>query len=497
MLFNSVHFLLFFPIVVALYYLLPTKIRWMWLLISSYYFYMSWNVVFAFLIITSTVISYFSAIGIQILREKISLSEKNQKIGEKTCLLFSILTNALILFFFKYFNFFNDSFQNVFQKFGLEWKLDTFDILLPVGISFYTFEVISYTVDVYRGTIKAEKNLAKYALFLSFFPKLVAGPIERPQNLIPQIHKLHKFNYSEFRSGMMLILWGLFQKVMIADRLAILVNTVYNNVDKHTGADFFVATFFFSFQILCDFSAYSDIAIGASKVLGFNLMNNFRRPYFAKSIREFWQRWHISLSTWFKDYLYIPLGGSKNGKLITYRNIIIVFLVSGLWHGANWTFIVWGGLHGIYQVFSLIFEPYRNYLNKFFRVNENSFSMNLFRLSTTFFLVSITWIFFRANTISDALFIIKSMLYSNYYMLFTDHIYNLGLNSDEFKIGIIMICILLLVSVLQRKIKIREFISSLWLPYRWFIYISVVISILIYGIYGNQYDPSQFIYFQF
>jgi D-alanyl-lipoteichoic acid acyltransferase DltB (MBOAT superfamily) len=445
--------------------------------------------------LASTVVSYFAAIII----EKIELGGSDRKIkeqGKSAVLIISILIHLSILFFFKYFNFLNDSIHVFFTSLDLTWNIQNFDLLLPVGISFYTFEVISYTMDVYRGKAPVEYNFGKYALFVSFFPKLVAGPIERATHLLPQFHLPQKFDYGNFQSGLMLILWGLFQKIMIADRLAILVNTVFNNVTSYQGFQYMIAIVFFSFQILCDFSAYSDIAIGASKILGFDLLKNFERPYFSKSIKEFWRRWHMSLSSWFKDYLYFPLGGSKEGKMKTYRNILIVFIVSGLWHGANWTFFVWGALHGCYQVLGMIFNNFNNRLAEKLSIKD-PFSLKIVNVMVTFSLVAFAWIFFRANSIGDAIYVVKHLLVFNPEMVLTDELYKLGLDASEFRIAVLLITLLLIVNYLQRSIKLRENIMQWWLPIRWSVYISAIIAILVYGIYGNTYDASQFIYFQF
>lgn len=496
MLFNSVHFLFFFPIVVLFYYLIPQRFRWIWLLIASYYFYMSWNPTYAVLIFTSTVVTYLCSILIEKFSKQIS-DEDSKKKREKWVVAGSLAINLGILFFYKYFNFINESLKYTFSELGITYEVSNLDILLPVGISFYTFQALGYTIDVYRGNIKAERNLGKYALFVSFFPQLVAGPIERSTNLLPQFYNKQSLKYENVKSGLLLILWGIFQKLMIADRLAIVVNTVYNDVDRYEGFHLIIATIFFSFQILCDFSAYSDIAIGASKVLGFDLMKNFDRPYFSKSIREFWRRWHISLSTWFKDYLYFPLGGSRGGKLQTYRNILIVFVVSGLWHGANWTFLVWGLLHGVFQVISLMSEPYLNKVSDKVGLQKESFSLKLLNVFSTFLLVSFAWIFFRANSINDAFYVVNNLFVFNPEVLFTDALYNLGMDAAELRLSVYTILLVLLVHYLQRNRRLREEVQHLWLPIRWSLYTAAIVAILIFGIYGSAYDASQFLYFQF
>ncbi len=344
MLFNSLQFLIFFPIVVSIFFLLPQKRRWILLLIASYYFYMCWKVEYIVLIIASTLIDYFVAKKMADLKEKVK---------RKKWLLISLLSNLGILFGFKYFNFVNANVQALFDNFNIFYGVPAFDVLLPVGISFYTFQTLSYTIDVYNGKTPVQNHLGIFAVYVSFFPQLVAGPIERSRHLLPQFYVEHKFSYDRIKYGLQQMLWGFFKKVVIADRLAIVVDGVYNNLDDYSGISLLIATIFFAFQIYCDFSGYSDIAIGSARVMGFELIDNFKRPYFSKSISEFWRRWHISLSTWFRDYLYIPLGGNRVVKWRWYYNLFITFLVSGFWHGANWTFLVWGGLHGAYLIIAI------------------------------------------------------------------------------------------------------------------------------------------------
>ena len=341
MLFNSFSYLIFFPIVVLLYFAIPYKARYLWLLAASYYFYMAWNPKYALLMALSTVLTYLS--GLLIGRETRLTATveagspvyRNAIFRRKLWVFLSMISNLSILFLFKYFDFFIDNVNRVLGHLGMELLNPTFDVILPVGISFYTFQALSYTMDVYRGEIYVEKNLFKYALFVSLFPQLVAGPIERSKNLLVQINRRHTFDYERVKNGLLLMLWGFFLKLVIADRVAVIVNTVYNGYTNYHGLILAVATLFFGIQIYCDFYAYSLIAKGSAQVLGFRLMDNFKQPYFSRSIGEFWHRWHISLSTWFRDYLYIPLGGNRKGTLRKYINVMIVFLVSGLWHGAN------------------------------------------------------------------------------------------------------------------------------------------------------------------
>lgn len=488
MLFNSFDFLLFFPSVVVLYFIFPKKIRWFWLLITSYFFYMSWNPRYAILIFASTVITYLSAILIEQAGPK--------KKSKKTYVVISLVLNLGLLLFFKYFNFFVENFNAVFYLMGSKNNVTTFNVLLPVGISFYTFQALSYTLDVYKGKINATRHFGKYALFVSFFPQLVAGPIEKSFHLLPQFSQSKLFDYERVKEGLILMCWGFFKKIVIADRLAVLVNTVYNDPTSYKGFELIIATFFFSIQILCDFSGYTDIAIGASKVLGFNLSKNFDRPYFSKSIPEFWRRWHISLGAWFRDYLYFPLGGNRVSDLRKYGNILIVFLVSGLWHGASWNFIIWGFLHGFYQIVDLIFTPKILPRLEYLKINIKHRAYRFFKTLITFSLVTFAWIFFRANTINEALYIVKGLFIFNSDVILGNGKYNLGLNKIEFKVASISIIVLLLANLLERKYDLMNLLKGQNILVRWLFYLALVFYILIYGIYGGN-EKAAFIYFQF
>lgn len=497
MLFNSFKFLIFFPIVTFIYFVIPFKQRWKWLLVASYYFYMNWNPRYALLMGFSTLITFLSGYLIEREEENKSLNEKEKIKRKKMWVFLSFFINLSILFFFKYFNFFGRSITKVLFLLHIGIKIPNLDVLLPVGISFYTFQALSYTMDVYKGNIKAQKHLGKYALFVSFFPQLVAGPIERSTHLLPQFNQEFKFNYERMKEGLLLMLWGLFKKIVIADRLAILVNTVYNNPKNYTGVPLLIATIFFAFQIYCDFSSYSDIAIGAAKVMGYDLMKNFNRPYFSKSIGEFWRRWHISLGTWFKDYLYFPLGGSRVSKLKKYRNIMIVFLTSGLWHGASINFVIWGALHGLYQLIESELRPVGDFIVKVFKVNKKTYGYKFFKILITFILVDFAWIFFRANNFNDAKYIIKNIFKINILDFFNGTLYKLGLDQKDFEFSIKLIIFLAVISYIQRKKDIIVRINNENLITRWSIYFIGIFSILIFGIYGNKYVASQFIYFQF
>lgn len=342
MLFNSIDFLIFFPIVLFIYFIIPNKVKYIWLLMASYYFYICWNAKYVLLILSSTVITYISGLLLEKVKKTICDEKKGQKL-KKIVVVISAMLNLVILFYFKYINFALSILTIAFSTINVRLNVPVYDIVLPVGISFYTFQALSYTVDVYRNEIHAENNFFRYALFVSFFPQLVAGPIERSKNLLKQLTKPHKFNFESVREGCLLMIWGFFLKIVIADRVAIFVDTVYGDIITYPGYFLTVATMLFAVQIYCDFAGYSTIAMGVSKMFGVQLMENFDAPYLSTSIGEFWRRWHISLTSWFKDYTYILLGGNRKGKIRKYTNKMVVFLVSGLWHGASPTFIIWGG----------------------------------------------------------------------------------------------------------------------------------------------------------
>ena len=480
MLFNSIDFAIFFPIFFVVYWIVAKKLtlRNVFLLASSYLFYGWWDWRFLFLIIFSSFIDF--AIGQKI------YNTTNKRV-RKNYLLVSLLINLGLLGYFKYTNFFIDSFINSFRFFGAEMDSFTLHIILPVGISFYTFQTLSYTIDIYRNQLKPTKNWLSFFTFVAFFPQLVAGPIERASNLLPQFFKTYNFSFKAFKSGMLLMAFGLFKKMVIADRLAIVVNDVYSNPTGHSGQDLIIATVFFAFQIYCDFSGYSDIAIGIARTLGFDLMKNFDSPYFSTSITEFWRRWHISLSTWFRDYVYIPLGGSRNGEYRMYFNLFLVFVVSGFWHGAAITFIIWGAIHGIIIVIEKALS------NTVLKVNRKRLIPSIFYTLFTFGIVCFAWIFFRANTFADSVYIVTNLFNFN----FVDwSIYNLGLPSHEFDFAIIVIILLLIFDAFHRKYNALRVINKSNFVVQSLAYTVIVFSIIIFGIYGND-SVSEFIYFQF
>lgn len=554
MLFNSLEFLLFFPVVVALYFATPARYRWILLLAASYYFYAAWKAEYLVLIIGSTVVDYWAGLR---------MGRHETRTGRRPFLIASVVTNLGVLFTFKYFNFFNDSVRAVLDRANIFYDVPAFELLLPVGISFYTFQSLSYSIDVYRGQKTPERHLGIFALYVAFFPQLVAGPIERSTHLLPQFFEQHRFEYDRAVDGLRLILWGFFKKLVIADRLAIYVNEVYGNPGAHSGGAIALATYFFAFQIYCDFSGYSDIAIGSARVMGYDLMDNFRRPYFAKSIREFWSRWHISLSTWFRDYVYVPLGGSRVATWVWYSNLMIVFLVSGLWHGANWTFVVWGGLHGTYMVVGLATQRLRSgawdSLSRGFRwfralpyraavavhdagkrvlraapespapVRQNAYSLaaalpsfrpldqanpasdgpptatggesrgtrrlartvrRLTAMVATFHLVLFAWIFFRANSVSDAVLMIRRMFS---WETAGPAVADVALGRAGIMVALAAILFMEIVHVAERREGLRSLVARQPTWVRWTAYYAVVVAILVFGTFTNR----EFIYFQF
>lgn len=473
MLFNSIHFLFFFIIVTSLYFILPHKFRWFMLLMASCYFYMSFIPVYLLILLFTIIIDYYAGIYLEKFKGK----------KRKLFLIISLIANIGILTIFKYYNFINENIGSILSLFNQQNPIPYLEIILPIGLSFHTFQAMSYTIEVYRGNQKAEKHFGIYALYVMFYPQLVAGPIERPQNLLHQFYEKHKFEYGNVVNGLKLILWGLFKKIVIADRLSIYVDAIYNNPEQHNSLSIIVATILFAFQIYCDFSGYSEIAIGSAQVMGFKLMTNFNRPYFAKSVSEFWKRWHISLSTWFNDYLYISLGGNRVSIPRWYFNLFFVFIVSGLWHGANWTFIIWGSLNGVYLIFALI-------KNKVFSLTKNSNRnlylskfINVINIIITFILIAISWIFFRAKNIESAFVIIRNLFKRGQFFFDLNLIYSI-------------IGLLILISVeyfgeyhKEKKLLFNSENSII----RNITYAFTVIIILAIGVF----DGGQFIYFQF
>ncbi len=480
MLFNSLHFLIFFPLVCALYFALPQRWRWALLLAASVYFYMSWRAEYLPLLLLSTLIDYWAGL---------KMGAMPGQARRKRYLVLSLAANLAILFVFKYFNFFNASIRTLFGALGLEYAVPAVNLLLPVGISFYTFHAMSYTIDVYRGLKQPETHVGRFLLYILFFPQLVAGPISRPRQLLPQFHLPHDFDPARVTSGLALMAWGFFKKLVIADRLALVVNNVYNNPTDYTGVALIIATYSFAFQIYCDFSGYSDIALGAARILGYDLMENFRRPYAATSVADFWSRWHISLSTWFRDYLYVPLGGNRVPRPRWYFNLMFVFLVSGLWHGANWTFVVWGALHGLYVLVEIWTRGLRDRLLQRLGLARRPGWLAALSWLLTFHLVTFAWIFFRASTLNDALYIAGHLLQG--WSLQAG--YGLGVGGYELVIAGGALALLELVQWLQARGVTRPDFAArpAWL--RWAGYYALGLLILLFGKFG----ATEFIYFQF
>lgn len=476
MLFNSTDFFIFFPLIVGIYFLLPYRSRVWFLLAASYFFYASWKVEYLGLILFSTVTDYFAGLKIA------AHSEKKKK---QFWLRLSICANLGLLLLFKYFNFFADNVTDLAALFGLNYAAPFLNLLLPIGISFYTFQSMSYSIDIYHGRVQIERNFPVFALYVSFFPQLVAGPIERASSLIPQFRQHFDFEYERVIGGLKKMLWGFFKKLVIADNLAPIVNLVYDSPESFSGFWLLFATYLFAFQIYCDFSGYSDIAIGAAAILGIRLMENFKLPYFAHSIPAFWERWHISLSSWFRDYVYLPLGGNRVGRERWFFNIAAVFIISGFWHGANWTFIAWGGVHAVFYL------AYRRFGSKFgASKTQQSKLKNLCSVFFTFQIVTLAWIFFRATNIWDAFFIIKN--------IFTNFSSSLGtdLLLKNFGRGLLIVTVGQLLFFMLADSKITSIVTGKRLvsnKVNHLIFGSLIAAIFLFGNFGKV----DFIYFQF
>lgn len=482
MLFNSLNFALFLPVVFILYWFVTRgnlKFQNILLLVASYFFYACWDYRFLFLLIFSTLLDYYTGIKMH--------DAKSQRL-KKFWFWLSISVNLGFLGVFKYFNFFTESFAEAISNVGFQINPWTLSVILPVGISFYTFHGLSYVIDIYNGHIKPEKNFIDYSVFVSFFPLLVAGPIERATHLLPQIQKKRVFDYSKAVDGLRQILWGLFKKVVIADNCAEFANIIFDNNGHYSGSTHILGALFFTFQIYCDFSGYSDIAIGTARLFGIDLLRNFAFPYFSRDIAEFWRRWHISLSTWFRDYLYIPLGGSKGGMWMKIRNTFIIFLVSGFWHGANWTFIVWGFLNALYIMPSIIFKTNRNNLDIVAQGRYFPSIRELLSMALTFSLTVFAWIFFRAESFGHATSYISE--------IFSTSLFTIP-HFPKMNRGIVMLLLAFLFMAIEWAGREHQFaISHLGMrwpkPVRWAFYYCVILAIIILA--GTN---QQFIYFQF
>jgi D-alanyl-lipoteichoic acid acyltransferase DltB (MBOAT superfamily) len=482
MLFNTINFAIFLPIVFILYWFLVNKsykLQNILLLVSSYFFYACWDWRFLFLLVFSTVLDYYTGI---------KMGEAENQKSKKFWFWLSISINLGFLGVFKYYNFFAESFAEAIAGIGIHVNPWTLKVILPVGISFYTFHGLSYVIDIYKGRIKAERNFIDYSVFVSFFPLLVAGPIERATHLLPQIQKKRVFNYANAVDGLKQILWGLFKKVVIADNCARFANIIFENYADYSGSTLLVGAVFFTFQIYGDFSGYSDIALGTARLFGIDLLKNFAFPYFSRDIAEFWRRWHISLSTWFRDYLYIPLGGSKGGTWMKVRNTFIIFIVSGFWHGANWTFIVWGLLNAFYIMPSIIFNTHRNNLDIVAQGKYLPSIKETIQIGFTFGLTILAWIFFRSETIGQALHYISK--------IFSKTIFSLpSYKSDKLAIPLFFLIIFFMIIEWigrEKNYAIARIFLGKHKIYRLSFYYLIIILIFLFAGSGQQ-----FIYFQF
>lgn len=495
MLFNSVAFLIFFPLVTLLYYLIPHRFRWILLLIASYYFYMSWDASLVVLILGTTAISYMAGLVID---------TTSSKAVKKAAATIAVLGCLSVLFFFKYFNFLSSSVTNLLGAFGLNSDGIIIEILLPVGISFYTFQTLSYVIDIYRGRIRAERHFGYYALFVSFFPQLVAGPIERPEALMPQFKQNVTLRSENITIGLKYMVIGFFKKVVIADTVGIAVNAIYNNPSSASGLGVLIATVLFAIQILCDFDGYTNIAIGAAKLLGIDLMKNFDDPYSARSIKEFWSRWHISLSSWFKDYVYIPLGGNRCKKPRVLFNLFIVFLLSGLWHGANWTFVIWGAIHGVYRIVGVLTDKLRKKIRVKIKL-EDSAILPLLQKIITFVLVCFAWLFFRANSISDCGILLNALFtdWSFSFSYIDGTLESMGLNGIMLAFIFVGVVLLFILSKRVRSLEaIRRLPDSVNVACSdtdLLIYVVLTVMVAVVWVYLSSLTgySNSFIYFQF
>ena len=481
MFFNSIDFVVFLPIFFILYWFVTNKnlrLQNALVFVASYVFYGWWDWRFLSLILFSTIVDYFVGIG---------LSKNTNQKTRKYLLWISIIVNLGLLASFKYYNFFLESFVDAFSFFGIAIGGSALDIVLPVGISFYTFQTLSYSVDVYKRKLAPTKDFISFAAFVSFFPQLVAGPIERATNLLPQFYKKRVFKYDLAVDGLRQILWGLFKKVVVADNCAVIANQIFNNYENEPGGNLLLGAIMFTFQIYGDFSGYSDIAIGTSKLFGFNLMQNFNYPYFSRDIAEFWRRWHISLSTWFRDYLYIPLGGSKGGTWMKIRNTFVIFIVSGFWHGANWTFVFWGFLNALYFLPLLLTNKNRRNIDSIKKGSSSQSLKNTLNIVKTFSLTVLAWVFFRSETLSQAFTIIKKIFSKSLFLV--DKV-----TEYEFIISIFFVVILLFIEWFNREEEyaLKSFLLKKKRIFRWFSYAVMIFLVIIFS--GSK---QGFIYFQF
>ena len=479
---NSIHYLAFFPLTVAIYYMIPKRFQWAVLLLASYYFYACWTIELVFWLALITITSYGAAF----------LIHKEETPQTKKRLLVVAVTGVLaVLFAFKYTNFALEQISAMVSFIGMPVQFAKVKWALPVGISFYTFMALGYLFDVYHQKIPVAKHLGKYALFISFFPHIAQGPIDRAASLLPQFDVVHKFDYELVKKGLLLILWGAFKKMVIADRLAMLVDTVFNGVSVYSGQAFWIASVFYTFQIYCDFSGYTDMALGSANVMGYQLTPNFNFPYLATSVVDFWRRWHISLTSWFRDYVYIPLGGNRVSELRWAINVMIVFLISGLWHGASWNFILWGGFHGLCQLIG----KYKSKFTNIFLESNSEFFLKLVKVANvliTFLIVNFLWTLFRANSIEEWLEMFRKL----FVPMKNFNVFKLGMQKEDFVFSIVLLVLLVILEYLHTKTDLYAFIQKQSLPVRWTVYMAGILTVILFGVYGTL-SANSFIYFQF
>lgn len=475
MLFNSFDFVMFFIVVTGVYFALPHKLRWPLLLGASCFFYMAFIPVYILVLFTTIIIDYFAGIWIE---------DTENPHKKRRYMLMSVVSVCTVLFFFKYFNFFNENIAAVAAAFHWNYSIESLRMILPIGLSFHTFQSLSYVMEVYRGKQRAERHFGLYSLYVMYFPQLVAGPIERPQNLLHQFRERKVFDWVRLGDGLSLVLWGLFKKVVVADNLAVYVDAVYNSSSHHNGTSLLLATYFFAIQIYADFSGYSDIARGVSRIYGIELMKNFETPYFSSSIPEFWSRWHISLSTWFRDYVYIPLGGNRVSLPRNMFNLFVVFLLSGFWHGANWTFIIWGGLHGIYLIVYRIAGRATRRLFPSAQQHKPIFVLQALKVILTFHLVLLAWVFFRADSLATADQILRKIAMDHGALFF---------DPNTIPQALCATAVLLVLDLFNRMTDYWAKQESFHIGFKMAYAVALLFGVVLFGMDSG----TQFIYFQF
>lgn len=502
MTFTSYQFFIFLPVVLVIYFLIPGKLRVGWLLLVSVVFIVHFNPRYLFPLLLSAVISYGTGLILDRMNRIAEKKEKARK-KKKAILICGIIVAVGILSIYKYWDFFLENMNAVLRLWGKEEFSDSFSLILPVGISYYTFQVISYIVDIYYEKLQAERNFIYYLLYISFFPKIISGPIERADGFLGQIHACSKWrlwDWNRVSSGIILMIWGYFQKLVIADRLLIFVDEVYKNYSQYGSVELVLGAALFFIQVYADFIGYMNIAQGMARIMGFTLKDNFNAPYFAKSVREYWGRWHISLSTWLRDYIYIPLGGNRKGVIRKNINLLVTFLISGLWHGASWNFVFWGGIHGIYQVAEYCLQPVVELVNHKLHTKTESFGYQLMQVIKTLILNIVAIIFFKSATVKDACIYIKRMFIKwDPWVLFDGSLYNLGIDAKDFKVLLIALVLFFVIDWMKYKSgeQIDSWLSGQCIWFRWGFLFMLLLAVIVFGAYGSVYDAENFIYFQF